>query len=929
MARSGHSTEERSGTSLAVVRGDDMAELYRYAAFISYSSHDAKFAKRLHRALETYTIPKSLGEFDIINGGKKNRIYPVFRDREELAAGHLGDVIEANLRASSALIVVCSMNAAASPWVQKEIEYFASLGRADRIFAIVTDDAPLLDQHGADATPLCFPPAFRGDTLAGDKLEPLAADARKVKDGFRNAWLKLIAGLVGRSPGQIVDRDNARRRRFGAIAAAAAVVAVTIAATSAYYVSRAITVRSAAAAQASQRAAQSRAREDLNSIRTLFAAGREREALALLFSFDASQLDPTTRGAIDRVRQSWSGQLALPPALLTDIGAAVLEGDETIMHANQGLVRLPGAVATMALPNSRYLLVANAEDFYRRPAVLDARTDEPPPEMELRAASATFTHGLLMGTVLFSSLPTAASSQASSQLFYPNGQSSAALPSDLDFADQQCRVGIYALSNSQNRLDLGAQHQALTAFANPANGVDGTVSADPNTASSDDPVRTRYTIQVNDQVSITFVSLDGQPLPEEKFPHQTPSASQLAGLRHLASTAQLIYYCTIHDWSEPVPLTPPFVRPAPLHWDPHYTAQQHFIAAFAPTPHGLAQNAPIPPNVFYAGPAGTSGERVAIGVENDVVTSCIIAAGGRCTARQLHVAKVLPHVGLLFVQADHGYSFVDMRDLRAATGITLPASLMDSFNASSRIDDADQSLFVLSYEADGTGDIRRAAYSPVTHSIAWIHGTHHPPTGERISALKAISDNEILLFGTSFIRMNLQTGMLYWTYGQSLWPETDESGDGAEGTTIAAVSPDHTLVGIYFYEGESLTLLDLQVGLPLGRPHEGIDLQSNVYDGGVRAVELYLGSGDTLEIGNDSSATLYTRTGTERLVPTRVSSAHLTRAEFDCAAGARREGDRLVLVDISNPNDRRACGLEQFLSTLHAARRINLNLRSR
>src|SRR4051812_20136967 len=111
-----------------------MAELYRYAAFISYSSKDAAFAKRLHHALETYGIPSSLGKYDLIGGGKKNRIYPVFRDREELAAGHLGDVIEANLRASAALIVVCSPDAAASPWVQKEIEYFASLGRQDKIF---------------------------------------------------------------------------------------------------------------------------------------------------------------------------------------------------------------------------------------------------------------------------------------------------------------------------------------------------------------------------------------------------------------------------------------------------------------------------------------------------------------------------------------------------------------------------------------------------------------------------------------------------------------------------------------------------------------------------------------------------------------------------------------------------------------------------
>jgi hypothetical protein len=201
-----------------------MAELYRYAAFISYSSKDATFARRLHRALESYGIPASLGKFDLTGAGKQNRIYPVFRDREELSAGHLGDLIEANLKASAALVVVCSPNSAASPWVEKEIEFFARLGRRDKIFAIISDSAPVTDESGADATASCFPPLFRGDALSGDALEPLAADARTGKDGFRNAWLKIVAGMIGVSPGQIIDRDRKRQaqRRAAMIGGAAA-----------------------------------------------------------------------------------------------------------------------------------------------------------------------------------------------------------------------------------------------------------------------------------------------------------------------------------------------------------------------------------------------------------------------------------------------------------------------------------------------------------------------------------------------------------------------------------------------------------------------------------------------------------------------------------------------------------------------------------
>jgi formylglycine-generating enzyme required for sulfatase activity len=179
-----------------------MAHEGPYAAFISYSSKDAAFARRVHRSLERYRIPKSLGVFDPSGAGSINRIYPVFRDREELPAGKLSAAIEAALQASGALVVVCSPNSAASPWVQREIEYFKGLGRAERIFAIIADDASFAvdgrEHHN-------FPPALRA-------LEPLAADARRDRDGFRSAWLKIVAGLIGVSVGALQNRDQARRR---------------------------------------------------------------------------------------------------------------------------------------------------------------------------------------------------------------------------------------------------------------------------------------------------------------------------------------------------------------------------------------------------------------------------------------------------------------------------------------------------------------------------------------------------------------------------------------------------------------------------------------------------------------------------------------------------------------------------------------------
>jgi hypothetical protein len=193
-----------------------MAKPYRYAAFISYSSADAAFARKLHRALEAYRIPAAMGEIRLTDHpSAKNRIYPCFRDREELPSGDLGRALNKALDEAGALIVVCSPHAAQSEWVEKEIRHFETLGRSDRIFAVIADGEPLASEAG-DADNECFPPALRhaARVRAGEAAPPevVAGDARRDKDGFRNAWLKQVAGLTGVNLGKLLDRDRAARR---------------------------------------------------------------------------------------------------------------------------------------------------------------------------------------------------------------------------------------------------------------------------------------------------------------------------------------------------------------------------------------------------------------------------------------------------------------------------------------------------------------------------------------------------------------------------------------------------------------------------------------------------------------------------------------------------------------------------------------------
>src|SRR5437763_1046328 len=84
-------------------RSDD----YRFDAFISYrhTEPDRRWAKWLHRNLETYRVPKALAA----ERGLPRRLRRVFRDEEELpASSDLKAEIDAALRQSRFLIVVCS-----------------------------------------------------------------------------------------------------------------------------------------------------------------------------------------------------------------------------------------------------------------------------------------------------------------------------------------------------------------------------------------------------------------------------------------------------------------------------------------------------------------------------------------------------------------------------------------------------------------------------------------------------------------------------------------------------------------------------------------------------------------------------------------------------------------------------------------------------
>lgn len=116
-----------------------MNNTYKYFAFISYSSLDTLWGKRLHKRLEHYRMSSTLCSQ---HGWKRTPMRPVFFAPADIQPGGLSDELRSRLRASRHLIVICSPNSAQSEWVGEEIKYFHELGRTNNIHFFIVKGIP-------------------------------------------------------------------------------------------------------------------------------------------------------------------------------------------------------------------------------------------------------------------------------------------------------------------------------------------------------------------------------------------------------------------------------------------------------------------------------------------------------------------------------------------------------------------------------------------------------------------------------------------------------------------------------------------------------------------------------------------------------------------------------------------------------------------
>ncbi len=190
----------------------------RYRAFISYSWADRVWGEWAHKALETYKTPKALIGKPGALGPVPARLTPIFKDREEEAAGAgITASIEAAMLASDFMIVICSPTSAQSKWVNHEVAWYKKHRDKTRVLALVVGGEPGASFVPGREAEECFPKTLLYEV--GDDLQPtdekedvpLAADARPVGDHKRGAKLKLAAAMLGLGLDDLVRREERRR----------------------------------------------------------------------------------------------------------------------------------------------------------------------------------------------------------------------------------------------------------------------------------------------------------------------------------------------------------------------------------------------------------------------------------------------------------------------------------------------------------------------------------------------------------------------------------------------------------------------------------------------------------------------------------------------------------------------------------------------
>ncbi|GAA4474298.1 TIR domain-containing protein [Phytohabitans houttuyneae] len=208
-----------------------MEAVFRYDAFISYShAADDLLAPAIHRALHQIARPRY-----------RIRALRVYRDKTTLEiTASLWPTIERALADSRYLILLASPDAAASPWVTKEVQWWLDHRSIDTLLIAVTDGQFAWDAAGGDfdwdattALPTILAGRFPHEPLCADFRFARTTDQLSQRHGhFRTEAVRLASAVHGRPMDDLesedIRLDRARRRRRRVVRFILAMLTVTV-----------------------------------------------------------------------------------------------------------------------------------------------------------------------------------------------------------------------------------------------------------------------------------------------------------------------------------------------------------------------------------------------------------------------------------------------------------------------------------------------------------------------------------------------------------------------------------------------------------------------------------------------------------------------------------------------------------------------------
>ena len=197
-----------------------------YDVFISYSQADARVAAPLEQSLKQFA-----------RRWTQRRALEVFRDAASLeASDHLWGQLALRLDQSRYAIAVLSPDAAASPWVSRELAHFiATHGVGQVLLALVAGEATWDDDANRWSPDSTAVPSALADVYAN---EPLWVDLRWTADvhdndlttghnRFRDAVATLAAPIHGVSKDEL-EGEDVRAHRAASRARRRATIAVVV-----------------------------------------------------------------------------------------------------------------------------------------------------------------------------------------------------------------------------------------------------------------------------------------------------------------------------------------------------------------------------------------------------------------------------------------------------------------------------------------------------------------------------------------------------------------------------------------------------------------------------------------------------------------------------------------------------------------------------